>query len=172
MMDEGQLKQIMPRSGAKAAIYAAPLTATMEEFGIDTPQRQASFIAQVAHESGQLVYVKELASGSAYEGRADLGNTQPGDGVRYKGRGLIQITGRDNYIKLMLALGIDCVADPTVVETPVNACRSAAWFWQSHNLNALADANDQEKICRRINGGLNGLDDRLAFYAKAKEVLC
>ena len=143
---------------------------TMAEFEINTPARQAAFLAQIGHESGQLRYVRELASGAAYEGRKDLGNTQPGDGVRFKGRGLIQITGRANYLKCGEALGLDLIADPELLEQPINACRSAGWFWESRGLNALADAGDFLRITKRINGGTNGLADRQALYESAQQV--
>lgn len=166
-----QLIKIMPYARARAATFLAPLNDTMTEFGIDTPARQASFLAQVGHESGQLRYVRELASGTAYEGRKDLGNTQPGDGVRFKGRGLIQITGRANCLACGKALGVDLVSNPALLESPVLAARSAGWFWATHGLNELADAGDQTKVTRRINGGTNGLADRLALFAVADQVL-
>jgi putative chitinase len=166
-----QLKKIMPHARLRAGIFLEPLNLTMAEFGIDTPARQASFLSQVGHESGQLRYVRELASGAAYEGRKDLGNTQPGDGVRFRGRGLIQVTGRANYAACMMALDIDCVDHPELLELPINACRSAGWFWKSNGLNGLADAGDQRKVTRRINGGYNGLDDRLALFSVAQRVL-
>lgn len=165
------LAKIMPYAKAKAALYAPLLDAAMREFDINTPARQASFLSQVGHESGQLRYVRELASGAAYEGRKDLGNTQPGDGERYRGRGLIQITGRSNYTAAMMALDVDVVEHPELLETPVLACRSAAWFWKAHGLNELADAGDQVKVTKRINGGTNGLADRLALFEVAKKVL-
>lgn len=171
MITAPMLRQIMPQAGGRADIYAIPLHDAMEKFGIDTPARQSAFIAQLAHESGQFRYVRELASGQAYEGRADLGNTEFGDGVRYKGRGLIQITGRANYAKCGDGLGLDLIASPELLELPHPACDSAAWFWQSRNLNALADEGDFVRITKRINGGTNGLADRMAFYAAAKEVL-
>jgi putative chitinase len=166
-----QLRQIMPNAKLRAAIFIDPLNAAIDEFRINTPARQAAFLAQVGHESGQLLYVRELASGAAYEGREDLGNTQPGDGVKYRGRGLIQLTGRANYVALMMALNIDCIEHPEVVEQPVNACRSAGWFWQEHDLNSLADAGDFLGITKKINGGTNGFADRQALYAVAKQVL-
>lgn len=166
-----QLVAIMPLVRARAAGFLAPLNAAMVEFGITTPARQASFLAQVGHESGQFRYVSELASGRAYEGRADLGNTQPGDGMRFKGRGLLQVTGRSNYAACSKALGLDLLAKPELLEQTVNACRSAGWFWQTKGLNALADAGDQEKVTRRINGGVNGLAERLALFAVAQRVL-
>lgn len=166
-----QLLSIMPAAKQRAANFVAPLNAAMLEFRINTPARQASFLSQIGHESGQLRYTAEIASGEAYEGRKGLGNTQPGDGVRFKGRGLIQITGRANYTACMLALDIDCVEHPELLESPINACRSAAWFWASHGLNELADSENQIAVTRRINGGTNGLADRLALFEVAKKVL-
>ncbi|MDB5937555.1 MAG: chitinase [Massilia sp.] len=171
MISLDQLKRILPLSGRRAGTFCQPLNEAMQEFGIDTPARQASFIAQVGHESGQFIYVRELASGSAYEGRKDLGNTHPGDGVRYKGRGLIQVTGRDNYADCGDALSLDLLANPELLELPVNAARSAAWFWKTHGLNELADAGDQRAVCKRVNGGYNGLAERLAFFEVAQRVI-
>lgn len=143
----------------------------MLEFAITTPLRIAAFIAQIGHESAQLRYVKELASGAAYEGRKDLGNTQVGDGIRFKGRGLIQVTGRSNYTALLMALDIDCLEHPELLETPENACRSAAWWWSTHGLNQLADTQDFSRITKVINGGTNGLAERQSFYNTALKVL-
>jgi len=168
-----QLKKIFPGAGYRACIFLPALNDAMDEFGIDTPIRQAAFFAQIAHESGSFRYVKEIASGAAYEGRADLGNTEPGDGVRFKGRGLIQITGRANYHSCSKALFGDTrlLDQPGILELPEPACRSAAWFWWGHGLNSLADAGQFDAITRRINGGSKGAADRLAHYARAKEVL-
>ena len=157
----------MPFAKARIPSFVAPLNGAMHEFHINSPIRQAAFIAQIAHESGELRYVEEIASGSAYEGRKDLGNTQPGDGMKYKGRGLIQITGRNNYLECGKALGVDLVTQPELLETNDLACRSAAWFWASHGLNDLADKGDFERITKHINGGYNGLKERQAYYAKA-----
>lgn len=168
-----QLRAIMPQARSRADVYLLPLQEAMTEYGIDTPVRRAAFLAQVAHESGQLRYVRELASGEAYEGRADLGNTLPGDGIRFKGRGLIQITGRANYRACSLALFGDLrlLTQPELLEAPSPACRSAAWFWASRGLNALADAGDFRAITRRINGGINGYAERLAAFERAQAVL-
>lgn len=166
-----QLMAIMPLARARAPTFLDPLNAAMLEFGIKTPARQASFLSQVGHESGQLRYVRELASGQAYEGRVDLGNTQRGDGVRFRGRGLLQVTGRANYAACGKALGLDLLAQPDLLEQAVNACRSAGWFWRTKGLNSLADAGDQVKMTRRINGGTNGLAERLALFAVAQRVL-
>jgi len=166
-----ELKKIVPYAGNRATTYLEPLNQAMQEFQIDTPLRQAAFVAQCAHESGSLRYVKEIASGEAYEGRKDLGNIYPGDGVRYKGRGLIQITGRRNYLDCGLCLGVDLVSSPELLETPELACRSAAWFFQTKGCNELADKEDFLRVTRVINGGTNGYKERLAFYERAKEVL-
>jgi putative chitinase len=172
IVTRGALAEIMPlASKVNLDKYAAPLADACREYGIDTPARAAAFIAQLAHESGSFKFVRELASGDAYEGRKDLGNTQPGDGRRFKGRGLIQITGRANYAKAGEALELDLIQDPALLEQPGPACRSAGWFWSTRNLNALADGQDFERITRRINGGLNGYADRLAYYERAKAAL-
>jgi putative chitinase len=171
MITLDQLKQILPLSGRRASTFCQPLNDAMAEFDINTPARQASFIAQVGHESGQFIYVRELASGAAYEGRKDLGNTQLGDGIRFKGRGLLQITGRANYAKCGTALGVDLIEHPELLEVPALACRSACWFWKTHGLNELADAGDQRAVTKRINGGYNGLAERLAFFEVAQKVI-
>ena len=167
-----QLRTIMPNVKAlRASIFLAPLNATFIEFDINSPARVAAFLAQVAHESGELTYVKELASGEAYEGRKDLGNLSPGDGKKFKGRGLIQITGRANYFGLGEALGQDFITHPEAVEETSNATRSAGWFWQTHHLNVFADADDFVTLTKRINGGTNGLADREAHLERAKKAL-
>lgn len=166
------LRAVMPlATAANVERFAGPLDATCTVYAIDTPLRTAAFLAQIGHESGSLRFVRELASGQAYEGRADLGNVRPGDGVRFKGRGLIQITGRANYVALSEAFDVDLLADPARLEEPDLAARSAGWFWDHRRLNALADAGDFRTITKRINGGLNGWDDRLAFYERAKMAL-
>ena len=148
----------------------------MAEFSIDTPLRQAAFLAQIGHESGGLHYSSEIwgptSAQSRYEGRHDLGNTEPGDGFRFKGRGLIQTTGRANYQSTGDALGVDLIGDPVQLAQPELAARSAAWFWQDRGLNELADTEDFRRITLRINGGTNGIDERKRLYARAKEVLC
>lgn len=165
------LLKIMPFAGLRASSFAVPLASAMDEFGILTAKQQAAFMAQIAHESGSLKYTKELADGSAYEGRADLGNTQLGDGVKYRGRGLIQITGKSNYIACGKALGLDLINHPELLEEPIAACRSAAWFWKSKSLNMLADTDKFGTITKIINGGFNGLDDRLSHWLRARGVL-
>lgn len=170
-MTADQLLAIMPFSKSRIPIFFDPLCAAMDEFEINTILRKAAFLAQVGHESGQLRYVRELASGESYEGRKDLGNTQSGDGVKFKGRGLIQITGRSNYYACGMALGVDLFANPAALEQPDFACRSAGWFWKIHGLNEFADQSDMTTITRRINGGTNGLTDRFNLYSKAIGVL-
>lgn len=145
------------------------------DFEINTPARMAAFLAQVGHESGGLHWLNEIwgptPAQSRYEGRADLGNTQEGDGFKYRGRGLIQITGRANYQRCSDALATDFIGDPDLLAQPEYAVRSAMWFWQSHGLNELADAGQFERITKIINGGLNGEGERLALYEAAKEAL-
>lgn len=145
-------------------MFIQPVNDAMEKFGITTPRRQAAFLAQCAHESGELRYTREIASGDAYEGRADLGNTQPGDGRKYRGVGIIQVTGRANVTAAGIAIGVDLAADPTQGESPANACLISAWFWQSRGLNELADNNAFGTVTHRINGGYNHLDERLAYW--------
>jgi putative chitinase len=167
------LRMIMPLAGARVDTFLGPLNAAMDLYHINTQARAAAFLAQLAHESGELRYVQELASGAAYEGRDDLGNTEVGDGVRYKGRGLIQVTGRANYMDCSLALFDDyrLLDEPALLESPKYAVLSAAWFWKSHNLNALADKGDFKGITRKINGGYNGLADRERYHKRALEAL-
>jgi predicted chitinase len=167
-----QLKKIMPNlSDAKAREYLPHLNAAMKEAGITTKNQKAAFLAQLAHESGQFRYMEEIASGSAYEGRKDLGNTQPGDGVRFKGRGPIQLTGRSNYRAAGKALGIDLENNPKRAADPDVGFRTAAWFWKSRGLNSLAEAGNFREVTRRINGGYNGLADRQQYYNRALSVL-
>jgi predicted chitinase len=167
-----ELMRIMPNlSAEKASQYLPHLNAAMAEAGINTKKRQAAFLAQLAHESGQFRYMEEIASGAAYEGRRDLGNTQPGDGRRYKGRGPIQLTGRANYRAAGKALGIDLENNPTRASDPDVAFRIAAWYWSSRNLNQYADAGNFSAITYRINGGYNGAADRNRYYATAMNVL-
>lgn len=167
------LRKICPTtSSLRLKTFIDPLNLAMSEFNIsDTPDREAAFLAQVAHESGGFHYVREIASGSAYEGRRDLGNTQPGDGVRFKGRGLIQITGRANYKECGEDLGLDLINKPELLEEPVNAARSAAWFWHKRKLNEIADTGDFKRITKIINGGYNGYADRLAYWERAQRVI-
>lgn len=159
----------------RAAEWLPYIDAAMDEFEINTPQRQSAFLAQVGHESGGLHWTTEIwgptIAQSHYEGRADLGNSGPGDGFKFKGRGLIQTTGRGNYFLTGQALGVDLITQPELLSQPELAARSAGWFWQQHGLNELADAGDFMRITRKINGGTNGMDDRVALWESAKEVM-
>jgi len=160
---------------ARAALWAAPLSKACEFYGIESPLQIAAFLAQIGHESGRLRYVREIWGPTSwqkrYEGRLDLGNVEAGDGSKFRGRGLIQITGRANYGRCGDALGLDLIDQPNLLEVPKHAAMSAAWFWDAHHLNELADVGDMRHITRMINGGYNGLDERLALYEKALEVL-
>jgi putative chitinase len=170
-MTTGQVKEATLSSAANASKFYPFIEDTCIKFDISTPIRQLCFLAQVGHESGGLFYTEELASGAAYEGRSGLGNTQKGDGIRFKGRGLIQITGRNNYKAVGAALGVDFIKDPTLLGGKnvdkctaaqlKNAALSAGWFWSTRKLNAIADLID---ITKPIDGGTNGLHDRLIRY--------
>lgn len=172
---------LMACTGARldrAQTFAPFVTAAMIEFDITTPAQQAAFLAQVGHESGGLHWTVELWGPTdeqkTYEGRIDLGNIQPGDGFKFRGRGLIQTTGRANYQRAGQALGFDFETTPEALGEPEMASRSAACFWHSHALNEWADSGtdgDFERITRRINGGLNGLADRSELWAGAKTAL-
>ncbi len=196
-----QLYNIMPSGGSKIDKYVDPLNAAMLEFDINTPSRQAAFIAQIAHESGQFSHIKENLNYSAsgliktfgkyfnaktaqqyarapqsianrvYANRMGNGDFASGDGWKYRGRGLIQLTGRTNYQSCGQGLGIDLLSNPDALLDPAIACRSAAWFWKINGLNELADAGKFETITRRINGGTNGLEERKFFYERAKKYL-
>lgn len=166
------IKQICPSGSQtirKGVADAMPDLAT--KFGINTPLRQAHFLAQCAHESAGMRTTVEYASGKEYEGRKDLGNVQPGDGVRYKGRGLIQLTGRANYAAYGKKLGMDLVGHPDDAAAFPAAILTAGQYWADHGLNAIADKDDVLTITKRINGGTNGLAERKAYLAKAKAVL-
>ncbi|MDP9526165.1 glycoside hydrolase family 19 protein [Pseudomonas protegens] len=176
-----QLLQILPNAGAKAGVFVPALNAAMSKYAIVTRLRMAAFIAQIGHESGQLLYVRELGS-NQYLSKYDtgtlakrLGNTPEadGDGQKYRGRGLIQVTGRANYEACSEALFSDArlLNTPELLEAPVYAALSAGWFWQRAGLNTLADKGDFLTITKRINGGTNGLADREALYQRALKVL-
>lgn len=179
-----QIKAVGCTAGANVQTLLPYLADTCAKFRITSPAAQLCFLAQVSHESGSFFYTEELASGTAYEGRKDLGNVLPGDGVKYKGRGFIQITGHANYHAVGQALGADFINNPTLLGAKnIEACSpdqlkyaalSAGWFWSKTGLTALADRIDLNKsideepnldvfkeITRKINGGYNGLPDRL-----------
>lgn len=166
-----QLAKVMPNAGSRIDTYLPIINGWSDHFRINTPLRMAHYLAQIAHESGELRYTRELASGKAYEGRKDLGNTQQGDGVKFKGRGLIQITGRANYTAYMHYCKFDVVSNPELLERPLGAVKSSMWFWNLHGLNRLADADNIKAITYRINGGYNGLAERERYLLRAKEAL-
>ena len=138
---------------------------------LDNSLRLIHFLAQLAHESGNFRYMEEIASGAAYEGRKDLGNTQPGDGKRFKGRGPIQLTGRANYRRYGQQLGIDFENNPAIVAIPSVGLLVACKFWSDNGLNELADKDDVVSITKRINGGTNGLADRKAKLEIIKDMM-
>ena len=179
---ENNLLNIMPNARSQAGVFVTALNSAMANHRIDTPKRIAAFLAQIGHESGQLHYVRELGN-NQYLSKYDtgtlalrLGNTPQadGDGQKYRGRGLIQITGQSNYRQCSLGLFGDerLLSLPELLEQPQWAAESAAWFWEKNGLNALADRDQFNTITRRINGGLNGLQDRLEVWARARAVLC
>lgn len=166
-----KLQGIMAGAPAQTiAKYYTTLMGAMRRYDINTPKRMKHFLAQIGHESGQLMWSSEFASGDAYEGRKGLGNTQPGDGRRFKGRGLIQITGRANYTAFSQAAGTDYTTDTgaTLLSTDAyTAVEASCWFWKRHNLNKHADMDDFMAITRIINGGTNGLADRRRILERA-----
>ena len=165
---------IMPTAEKRVDKYLPFINQYAKQYSVDTTLRMAHFLAQIAQESGQLKYVRELASGAAYDTgpKAEaLGNTpeKDGDGQRYKGRGLIQITGRTNYKAVGKSLGVDFITHPEMLEQPQYAVASAFWYWNSRKLNVLADNDDIVTITKRINGGKNGLEDRKKYLNRAKQ---
>lgn len=183
-MTEDQLKYITPSIKASNLTYAPLITEAMAKYKIEGLEPQAAFIAQLAHESGSFNYTREIASGKAYEGRKDLGNNQPGDGVKFKGRGLIQVTGKINYLAVSKYLFGDnrLLATPELLEQPKWAVESACWFWNSRSLsNVMILGKDRifkgkkyspfEWVTLRINGGQNGIEERKRFYERALHIL-
>ncbi|WP_130872437.1 glycoside hydrolase family 19 protein [Pseudomonas bubulae] len=194
-----QLLQIFPSAGQDAGVFVPVLNAAMNRYQIVGLKRVAAFIAQVGHESGQLTRLVENLNYSAdvlrktWPSRFDvelakavarkpeqianiaygnrMGNTVPGDGWRYRGRGLIQVTGKNNYRACGEVLGLDLIAQPELLEKPQHASMSAAWFWATNGLNTLADAGKFDAITQRINGGQTGAADRQALYARTLKVL-
>lgn len=144
-------------------------------YEINTPLRIAHFIAQAAHETGGFRYLHELwgptPAQRRYEGRKDLGNTVNGDGYLYRGRGIFQLTGRSNYADYGRTINLDLVTHPEIAEDPEVSVLIACAYWKRHGLNGLADVDDIEHITRKINGGLNGFEERKAMLARAKVVL-
>lgn len=179
-MDANTLSKAMNIPLARAQKWAEPLTKAMVDGSIDTRRRICAFLAQIGHETLSLQYVKELG-GPSYFAKYDkgtsigerLGNTQQGDGAKFPGRGLIQVTGRANYTACSRALFGDdrLLRQPEILEQPEYAAKSAVWFWNTNSLNALADADRFTDITRKINGGTNGLADRKERYNLALSVI-
>ncbi|RYD71885.1 MAG: peptidoglycan-binding protein, partial [Verrucomicrobiaceae bacterium] len=145
-----QLRKIAPNlSLVKAVVLVPKLNSAMRKYGIVGKLREAAFIAQLCHESGEFRYSEEIASGERYEGRLDLGNVKTGDGKRFKGRGYIQITGRANYAECGKALGYDLLKNPELLSQIGLGCLSAAWYWHSRGLNQLADHKRFTEITRK-----------------------
>ena len=179
MISLSELQAIFPKSKDKCELFHAPLVDAMREYDIDNPLRIAAFIAQCGHESMELKRTREIWGPTEQQKKyeppthkaAELGNIEPGDGYLYRGRGLIQLTGRANYRRCGEALDLDLVGYPAQLELPVAACRSAGWFWKTKGLNELADKPDFKLITKKINGGFNGWADRQRLYELAQEVL-
>lgn len=162
---------------ARASAWLAPIQSACNEFQINTPLRAAAFLAQIGHESMYLMFTREIWGPTPVQAlyeppsskAAELGNTEVGDGHLFFGRGLIEITGRRNYTLAAIALDLDLLNHPEQLEEPMNAARSAAWFWANHGLNALADQQKLIQITRIINGGLTGLPNRQRLFLAAKK---
>ena len=188
MLTRAEFLLIMPLAKSRVDDFLDPLNDAMHEGEIDSTVRMSAFLAQLAHESGEFRYMQELADGSAYDNRADLGNTRPEaveiatrhgstPGRWWKGHGPIQITGFDNHRDCSLALYGDetvLLEEPLRLTRPTDGCRAAVWFWSTRALNQWADKNTEESfkaITRRINGGLNGWGERLRYWERARSVL-
>jgi len=180
MLTDSALQQIMPTlTEAKRQLYLPFINKVMEIYEINTTLRASAFLAQIAHESGELRFMQELWGPTPAQKRyeppgkkaTELGNTQAGDGRRYKGRGAIQITGRANYKKYGDLLGVDLVGNPDLAATPQYAFSTAGLFWKLNGLNEMADVQDFIAITKRINGGTTGLNERQKYYDIAMNAL-
>ena len=174
VLTSAHLRAIMPNIPQDDDVTEFPACcATMRKFDITNKRRAAAWLANVAKESGELRYTEEIASGAAYEGRADLGNNQPGDGVRFKGRGYIQITGRANYARIAKALGVPCVAHPDLLKRMPHRWWTAGYYWQNMSslgdLNLIADQGNFESTVLGVRGGPD--PGRRAYYDRAMEEL-
>lgn len=166
------LLKIAPR--AKKSVIdglAVYLPQAMEDYEINTELRIKHFLGQASHETDGFATLTEYASGRAYEGRKDLGNTQKGDGIKFKGRGIFQLTGRANYKLFGDKLGVDLIGNPDLAATPQYAVLTACEYWNNRKLSTYADQDDLKAITKRINGGYNGLDDRILRTANAAKAL-
>lgn len=203
MISEGEFKAVIPDvNWTYAQNYIGLLVTVLPKYGIDTPLRQAHFLAQVAHESGGFKFVEENLNYSAkalygvfrkyfpnleaaegyarqkqkiankvYANRLGNGSEASGDGWKYRGRGLIQLTGKANYQSFSNSAGIDAVANPEQVATPEYAMASACWYWQSRKINQYADADDLYMVTKRVNGGTNGIESRQHYLDEFKRLL-
>jgi len=201
-MNTEQLAKILKMKPAKAGEWIDAINETFEKFDISTPERQACFLGQCAHESGGFTALSENLNYSAsslcrvwpkrfptlvdgqncernpqkianrvYANRMGNGDEESGEGWAYRGRGLIQLTGKSNYEACGESLGVDLVSNPDLVATPEYAALSAGWFWDKNHLNKFADANDMEGLTKKINGGTHGIEDRVARTQLALDVL-
>lgn len=141
-----------------------------KEYGVNTPLRVVHFLSQAAHETDKFKTLQEYASGSAYEGRRDLGNVKKGDGRRYKGRGIFQLTGRANYRTIGKVLDLDLENNPDSALNPKYSVLIALEYWKSRRINSNADIDDIVGVTKKINGGRNGLQDRINLLKRAKEL--
>lgn len=167
-----ELTELFPR--AKPGILEAIDTVAVKLAQLNSPIRLAYFLAQCAHESGGFQFTKEIGGSrylQRYEGRKDLGNIHPGDGIRFCGRGIIQVTGRTNYTKCGVWIGLPIVEQPELLEEPGPAVRSACWYWMTRELNPICDARNFTLLTRRINGGTNGLRSRQEWLTKIQAAL-
>lgn len=175
MFTEKQLGMIMRDAGSRVTEFYPSLLKWMEYYSINSLDREAGFLATIAVESGELRWMKEIwgptTAQAGYEGRDDLGNTQPGDGERYMGRCPIQITGRKNYTWARDFFDIDCVAHPELLEQPNEGIQVACGWWKFHGLNEIADTRDFEHVRRKVNGGMNGWAKFQTYTARALQIL-
>ena len=170
------IRTLSPTAAARIVAGIVDNQDAIAQGGIDTPLRLCHFMAQLAHESAHFTVTREFASGAAYEGRKDLGNTRPGDGTRYRGRGLIQTTGRTNYreatvdIQKMNPAAPNFEVDPVELEEFPWALLAGISYWRRKNINAAADRDDVEAVTTKVNGGTNGLSEREMYLARAKAI--
>lgn len=177
-VDAGLLRRLAPvrfqqriRQNKIVDVIGPLMSATLDKYDINTRQRVACFLGQICYESDMFTATEEYASGKAYEGRADLGNTHPGDGVRYKGRGLIEITGLKNYTRMEMALGLNLVNRPDLASEPATSLLIACQYWKDYNINYAADRGDIANVTHLVQGGSRGLKERAAFTSTAKLLL-
>lgn len=175
MITAGMLRQIAPNAnGALLEKLAPALDAVLPIYDINTPLRLAHFLAQAAQETDGFKTLEEYGGPAyfkRYDDRADLGNVNPGDGARYHGRGIFQLTGRANYRSVGKSLGVDLEGSPELAADPALSVRIACDYWKARGINAKADADDLEGVTRKINGGLNGLADRKTYLDRARPVV-